>query len=322
MLTFKHYIIYQISCIETGKLYIGYDSKNDPNYLGSGTNIKALISERKKAGVKFPYNLKKTILHVFNSSEEAFNKEAELVNEDFLKKPEVLNIVLGGGNFTATGKTAMKDIDGKIHFLNIDDHRIKTNEFSHINTGRVCVVDKYDNKFIVTKEEFYKRKGIDFESIHKYKTISTETRKILSEINIGKVSPNKGVKLSSETKKRISNSSIGSKRSISHRQNISKANKNLTTAKDKHGNKFRVYSNDVRFITKELYGIASKLYKLTFSNGTEIFTRDLSKTIKDLNMPCFKVINRFIDTGIITYKVRKNSTKFDINGMTIENLEW
>lgn len=29
-----------------------------------------------------------------------------------------------------------------------------------------------------------------------------------------------------------------------------------------------------------------------------------------------------IETGIITYKVRKNSTKFDINGMTIENLEW
>lgn len=86
------YIIYKTTCLINSKIYIGYHSTNnlDDGYLGSGTHLKKAI---KKYGV---INFKREIIHLFNSKKEALNKEAEIVNEDFIKRDDTFNIKCGG----------------------------------------------------------------------------------------------------------------------------------------------------------------------------------------------------------------------------------
>lgn len=75
-----------------GKFYIGVHSTNNPNdsYLGSGTAINCAIE------IYGEENFTKEILHIFDTREEAYKKEAELVTEDFINNPRTYNIALGG----------------------------------------------------------------------------------------------------------------------------------------------------------------------------------------------------------------------------------
>ena len=73
-------VIYLTTNIINGKKYIGKDTNNRSNYLGSGTYIKQAIQEYGKN------NFKKTILEYCNSKEELILKE-----EYWLKKFDVEN---------------------------------------------------------------------------------------------------------------------------------------------------------------------------------------------------------------------------------------
>jgi len=86
------YVIYKTTNLVDGKVYIGCHKTEDPNddYLGSGTLLRRAI---KKHGVA---NFRKEILHIFDSAEEMFDKEVELVNEDFVSRRDTYNIKNGG----------------------------------------------------------------------------------------------------------------------------------------------------------------------------------------------------------------------------------
>jgi group I intron endonuclease len=85
--------LYKTTNIKNGKYYIGVSSREDERetYLGSGKFLKLAI---KKYGKN---SFRKEILEEFSSLEEAFTKEAEIVNEDFVNDPETYNCVIGGG---------------------------------------------------------------------------------------------------------------------------------------------------------------------------------------------------------------------------------
>lgn len=88
----KYHIVYQTTNIVNGKLYIGCHSTDiiEDNYIGSGFLLKRAISM---------YGLDKfvrTVLFIFKTPDEMFAKEKELVNEEFIKRPDVYNIMLGG----------------------------------------------------------------------------------------------------------------------------------------------------------------------------------------------------------------------------------
>ena len=84
---FKYYI-YQTTNILNNKIYIGVhkskDIEND-TYLGSGY---ILVESIKCHGKN---NFKREILFEFNTAEEAFAKEKEIVNSDFVSRRDTYN---------------------------------------------------------------------------------------------------------------------------------------------------------------------------------------------------------------------------------------
>lgn len=89
----KHYLIYQITNLINGKIYVGKHIAQDINdeYMGSG---KLIIKAINKYGRE---NFRKDILFECSSEDEMNKKEAEIVNEDFCSREDTYNIVTGGG---------------------------------------------------------------------------------------------------------------------------------------------------------------------------------------------------------------------------------
>ena len=88
-----HYIIYKITNTLNGMIYIGKHKTSNINdqYMGSGLWLKR---EQKRLGIE---NFNKEILFECSSEEEMNKKEAELVNEEFVKREDTYNKILGGG---------------------------------------------------------------------------------------------------------------------------------------------------------------------------------------------------------------------------------
>jgi len=88
-------IIYQTTNNVNNKIYIGVHSGNDPSYLGSGKLLKQAIRKYGKAAFT------RTVLYEFDTIEQAFAKEAEIVNENFIARDDVYNIMPGGKGMVA-----------------------------------------------------------------------------------------------------------------------------------------------------------------------------------------------------------------------------
>lgn len=84
------YRIYKTTNKINGKCYIGASNGNNPRYLGSGTALKKAI---KKYGVE---NFVLEILETFDTEDEMYAREAEIVNEDFVSSTLTYNCKLGG----------------------------------------------------------------------------------------------------------------------------------------------------------------------------------------------------------------------------------
>lgn len=94
------YYFYRTENLINGKFYYGVRHSEDPEhdpYLGSGLILKEAVKKHGKE------NFKKTILEYFPSMEEAYVREAEIVNDSLLSNPKCYNIKYGGrGGFNGT----------------------------------------------------------------------------------------------------------------------------------------------------------------------------------------------------------------------------
>lgn len=102
-------IVYLTINTQNNKIYIGVHITNTPyefdNYYGCGITgtssywFKHPKYPFQKACKKYGLNaFKRYTLYVFDSYEEALQKEREIVNENFLKRNDVYNVALGGGS--------------------------------------------------------------------------------------------------------------------------------------------------------------------------------------------------------------------------------
>lgn|SRR5579859_53241 len=95
------YYLYKITNNVNGKIYVGYHktSNIDDGYMGSGKIIKHAI---KKHGLD---NFTKVILEYFENAEAMYAREKEIVDDDFLARPDVYNLRRGGnGGFDHINK--------------------------------------------------------------------------------------------------------------------------------------------------------------------------------------------------------------------------
>lgn len=88
-----HYV-YKITNLKNNKIYIGVRTHPNPDkdeYMGSGTVIQKVIE------IEGINNFKKEIIHLFNTREEAEQKEKEYLTEEFCNDPNTYNINSNSG---------------------------------------------------------------------------------------------------------------------------------------------------------------------------------------------------------------------------------
>nr|DAU84757.1 MAG TPA: intron associated endonuclease [Caudoviricetes sp.] len=102
-----YWIVYQTINLKNNKIYIGVHKTQYPytfdGYLGCGVYVNAprsymFATTAFEAAVKKygPKSFRRIVLKICNNAEEAYEEEANLVNEDFLKRHDVYNMIPGG----------------------------------------------------------------------------------------------------------------------------------------------------------------------------------------------------------------------------------
>jgi len=95
-------IVYKTTCKVNGKFYIGKHTTTDINdgYLGSGTTIRRAIA-------KYGYeNFEREVLGVYDTEDEAYAAEAEIVTKDLMESELCYNNRTGGdGNYLQSENT-------------------------------------------------------------------------------------------------------------------------------------------------------------------------------------------------------------------------
>jgi len=158
----EYIYLYKITNLINDKIYIGIHKTYNLEdcYMGSGILIKQAIKKYKIE------NFKKEILYFFNSYEEAYLKEKEIVNENFINRKDTYNIAIGGkGSFDYINKN--RDLWDTKLFREIRSNNIKLNwknkslkekqEYSYKIKNRY-VSDNYKNKIKQGMKSYWENK--------------------------------------------------------------------------------------------------------------------------------------------------------------------
>jgi group I intron endonuclease len=200
-------VIYKVTNLLNGKIYVGQDSNNRDEYFGSGIWISRSI---KKYGRK---NFKKEIIEVCSSLEELNNKEIFWISKLNSTDPNIgYNVHNGGtGGDRYTNNPRIDEIKEKARLKNLGNN----NPFygkSHTIESKKSISEKQKGKFV---SEETKKKISDS---HKGKNIPEEVKKKMSENSL-----NKGKELSGDVKIKISNKLKGRVFSAETKKKMSEA---------------------------------------------------------------------------------------------------
>lgn len=148
----KYYTIYQTENIINSNIYVGqHVTKNiNDRYLGSGILLNLEI--KRYGRDKF----KKTILYVFDNFIDMNNKEREIVNLEFLAKPNTLNIMVGGfsNNIEGTICVKLQDTEKYIRIPTTEYHKNK-HLYKSTSNDIVYVTDILtENKYKVSTKAY------------------------------------------------------------------------------------------------------------------------------------------------------------------------
>ncbi len=188
----KFSIVYQITNLLTGKIYVGCHVTYNINdkYMGSSKHLKKDI---KLLGRE---NFKKDVLFVYDNQKDMMNKEAEIVNKEFCLRSDTYNLMVGGiHEFTWFGTVVVKDQAGNRSRVYEEDPRFLSGELVGINKGYSQTEE--------TKEKI-RNSNMGHISSNKGKPISKEQKKKMSIAAQNRPSNRTGKTISLESKERIS----------------------------------------------------------------------------------------------------------------------
>ena len=156
------YIIYETTNIINGFIYVGQHSTTniDDGYLGSGTRFtNALL----KYGI---HAFSRRILHRYDSFHEMNSKEAEIVNEDFVKRADTYNIIPGGRGWNTKDTVVVRVLEDSTYFR-IPKNEIDPSIHAYPTSNSVRVIKISSGEVCrVSVEEYRNNK-------HLYRTAST-----------------------------------------------------------------------------------------------------------------------------------------------------
>jgi hypothetical protein len=221
-------VIYKITNLINGRQYIGRDSKNNPNYYGSGPAIKNAI---KKYGRE---NFKKEIIEHCSSFENLIQREEywlnyyDAGNSKMFYNNHNASIGWGIGNQNIMfGKSHSEETIKKISSANKGKKRSEETRKRLSEAGKKKILSESQMKQITELGKSNKGTKRTDESKRKMsqlkqgRQVSDETKKKMSENNKGCKNPFFGKSHSEETKKKISSANKGKKRSEEIKKKIS-----------------------------------------------------------------------------------------------------
>lgn len=160
-----YYTIYKITNKINGKIYIGsHKTKNlNDNYMGSGKYLKYA---QKKHGIE---NFTKELLFVFETAEEMYAKEAEIVNENFLAEENTYNMTVGGfGGWDYANKNGLNNS------TKTDEQRMKGAESTRLRW-------KTDKEFAEQESSRISERNSKVSRIRSARPLVEEAKKIAKE---------------------------------------------------------------------------------------------------------------------------------------------
>lgn len=205
-----------------GKIYIGKHSTEnlDDGYLGSGVLLHKAIQKYGRE------SFNREIIEYLESSEDALLRESEIVDIDFVNRDDTYNLRCGGDGNTK-GHTVVKDEQGVVFQVSINDPRYLNGELVGIANGFVTVKDVDGNTSRVSVND---PRYLSGELVHHTKdTISVKDcdgnifRVHINDpryLNGELVGITKNNKASDDTKRKMSETRKGRKLTEEHRNNI------------------------------------------------------------------------------------------------------
>lgn len=109
----KYHYFYKITNNINNHFYFGVHNTDNLNdgYMGSGTRLKCAYQ---KYGIE---NFSKEIIKFFDTAEDAFLYESEIVNEELVLRDDCYNIQMGGKTFNTSNFITVKNKNSENYFL-------------------------------------------------------------------------------------------------------------------------------------------------------------------------------------------------------------
>lgn len=291
-----YYTVYKITNLLNNKIYVGFHKTENINdsYMGSGKLIKKAIE---KHGVE---NFRKDIIAVFDTKEEAEALERQIVDKDFVMREDTYNMSIGGNVLILHGKH--NGFYGKTHTEEV--RKLLSNSTSNHMKGRSSNPVEYQGK-IYTIGNFAKVVGItknvlnnviyycgnpDTEAkfvneerqryaecyFHDLNNRHIESAKLMSRLATERF---KGVSISEEHKKNISDALMGHKKTPEHVDKINRNPEKIRKTAEKHTGMKR--SDEA----KRKMSLAKKGKPANNRGKTLILLQDGTIKYHDINLP-------------------------------------
>lgn len=216
------HIVYKVTNLINNKIYIGIHSTEDlsDNYYGSGKYIKESI---KKYGKE---NFKKEIICYCGSREEAFEKEKQLVDKQFIERNDVYNLSLGGKGSLECGCVRIISLKGIQKIVKIEELDYYTNNGWRIWSKGYCRYFDKDN--------------------NQYWLLSTDP--LIEKLSLKAWTKGKKVMVDKDGKTiQVDKDKVT--------EDMISIVKDTITVKDSSGKYYRVNKNDERYLTGEFVGV-------------------------------------------------------------------